>query len=77
MSLLVIFAGALAGLGLFVAVSQLLPAPARLDAALARIHGTATMDREAVSLRSNALTQSAPKLAIFTGRAKSLNCPSS
>jgi Flp pilus assembly protein TadB len=51
-SLLVIFAGALAGLGLFVAVSQLLPAPARLDAALARIHGTSTIDREAVSLRS-------------------------
>ena len=52
MNLAVIIAGALAGLGLFLAISQLLPAPAHLDAVLARIHGTAGVDRDPASFRS-------------------------
>ena len=52
MNLLVITAGALAGLGVFLAISQLLPAPAHLDSVLARIHGTAGADRDPASLRS-------------------------
>jgi Flp pilus assembly protein TadB len=52
-NLLIILAGAIAGLGVFLAVSQLLPAPASLDEALARIGGTATAaGRQSVSLRS-------------------------
>jgi Flp pilus assembly protein TadB len=37
-NLLVVLPGALAGLGLFIALAQLLPSSPRLDAALARIH---------------------------------------
>ncbi len=52
MNLAVIIAGALAGLGLFLGISQLLPAPAHLDAVLARIHGTASLDKDPASFRS-------------------------
>ncbi len=40
MNLIVIISGTLIGLGVFVAVSQIMPAGPRLDAALARIGGT-------------------------------------
>jgi Flp pilus assembly protein TadB len=52
MNILVVIAGALAGLGIFLAVSQLLPAPAHLGAVLSRIHGTSVEDREVTSIRS-------------------------
>ncbi len=52
MNIIVIIAGVLAGLGVFIAVNQLLPAPAQLDSVLARIHGTARADRDPASLRS-------------------------
>jgi hypothetical protein len=44
-SLLVIVAGALGGLGIFVVVRELVPAPARLDAALARLDSAAPPGR--------------------------------
>jgi Flp pilus assembly protein TadB len=51
-SLLAIFSGALIGLGLFVAVALLLPGRPSLDAALARIHGTARPEAEPLTLNS-------------------------
>jgi Flp pilus assembly protein TadB len=51
-NLLVILSGTLAGLGVFVAVTQIVPARPHLDAALARIHGTARHDFEPLTLRS-------------------------
>ena len=52
MSLWMIVAGALGGLGIFVAVRELAPAPARLDAALARLDsGTPPGRRTSVRLR--------------------------
>jgi hypothetical protein len=51
-SLWVIVAGVLGGLGIFVVVRELAPAPARLDAALARLDSAAPPGRRAsVSLR--------------------------
>ncbi len=41
MNIFVILSGTLVGLGIFVGVAQLMPARPSLDAALARIHGTA------------------------------------
>ncbi|HUC56234.1 MAG TPA: type II secretion system F family protein [Streptosporangiaceae bacterium] len=52
MNIFVIIAGALAGLGVYLAISQLLPAPAHLDAVLARIHGTGSVERDITSIRS-------------------------
>lgn len=53
MNLIVIVSGTLAGLGIFVAVTQIIPARPRLDAALARISGTAVgQDADPVSMRS-------------------------
>jgi Flp pilus assembly protein TadB len=43
-NLLVPLAGSLAGLGVFVAVAQLIPSGPRLNAALARIHATGTQE---------------------------------
>ena len=44
MNLLVLLAGSLAGLGVFAAVSQLIPSGPRLGAALARIHAAGTQE---------------------------------
>ena len=52
MNLLVIVSGMLVGLGLFVAVSLLVPPRPSLDAALARIHGSASDDVFDLSIRS-------------------------
>ena len=52
MNLLVVLSGALVGLGIFVAVSHLLPSKPSLDAALARIHGTSEYDAGDLSIRS-------------------------
>lgn len=52
MNLLVVLSGVLVGLGVFVAVSHLLPSRPSLDAALARIHGTAADDAGDLSIRS-------------------------
>ena len=49
MNLLVILSGTLVGLGVFVAVSHVVPSRPSLDAALSRIHGTASDD---LSMRS-------------------------
>lgn len=52
MSLWVIAGGVLCGLGIFLVVRELVPAPARLDAALARLDAAAPQGRRAsVSLR--------------------------
>jgi hypothetical protein len=51
-NLLVVLSGSLTGLGVFVAVSQLLPARPRLDAALARIYGTCEEGQADLSLHS-------------------------
>jgi Flp pilus assembly protein TadB len=52
-SLIVIIAGTLIGLGLFIAVSQIMPAGPRLDAALARIGGTTPgLDFDLMSMRT-------------------------
>jgi Flp pilus assembly protein TadB len=51
-NLLVVLSGALVGLGIFVAVSHLLPSKPSLDAALARIHGTSEYDAGDLSIRS-------------------------
>jgi Flp pilus assembly protein TadB len=50
-NLVVILAGALGGFGVFLAISQMLPAQAHLDAVLARIYGTADGDRDGTSMR--------------------------
>ena len=52
MNLLVILAGTLVGLGVFAAVSQIVPARPSLDAALARIGGTAGHDASDLSIKS-------------------------
>lgn len=52
MNLLVIASGALVGLGVFVAVSLVVPSGPNLDAALARIHGTAAGHGPDISVRS-------------------------
>ncbi len=52
MNLLVVLSGTLVGLGIFVAVSHLLPSKPSLDAALARIHGTAGDESGDLSIRS-------------------------
>ena len=52
MNLLLILSGTLVGLGVFVAVSQIVPARPSLDAALARIGGTAGDDSLGLSIRS-------------------------
>lgn len=52
MNLLVILSGTLVGLGVFVAVSHLVPSRPSLDAALSRIHGTASDDVFDGSIRS-------------------------
>jgi Type II secretion system (T2SS), protein F len=51
-NLLVIISGTLIGLGVFVAVSQLVPARPSLDAALARIGGTSSLDFDLSSMRA-------------------------
>jgi Flp pilus assembly protein TadB len=48
-NLLVILSGTLVGLGVFVAVSQIVPSRPSLDAALARIHGAGADDAQDVS----------------------------
>ena len=52
MNLFVILAGSCVGLGIFVAISQLVPARPSLDAALARIHGIAAGQADPLSIRS-------------------------
>ena len=52
MNIFVIIAGALGGLGVYLVISQLLPAPAHLDSVLARIQGTAVIEHEVTSIRS-------------------------
>src|SRR5580658_6060792 len=52
MSLLAIFSGTLIGLGIFVAVLQVLPGRPHLDAALARIHGTSRPQADPLTLES-------------------------
>lgn len=52
MNLLVIVSGALVGLGVFVAVSHLMPPGPSLDAALSRIQGTVSHDVLELSIRS-------------------------
>jgi Flp pilus assembly protein TadB len=51
-NLLVIISGTLIGLGVFVAVSQIIPAGPRLDAALARIGGAPGIDYDLASMRT-------------------------
>jgi hypothetical protein len=52
-NLIVIISGTLIGIGLFVAVSQIMPAGPRLDAALARIGGTTPgLDSDLMSMRT-------------------------
>ncbi len=52
MNVWVVLAGALGGLGIFLVVREIIPAPARLDAALARLDSAPTPGRRAsVSLR--------------------------
>jgi Flp pilus assembly protein TadB len=51
-NLLVIISGTLIGLGVFVAVSQLVPAKPSLDAALDRIGGTTGLDLDLTSMRT-------------------------
>lgn len=60
MNLLVIVSGALVGLGVFVVVSQIVPSGPNLDAALARIHGTAAGNAPDMSVRSFPRRMSAP-----------------
>jgi Flp pilus assembly protein TadB len=48
---LIILAGALAGLGVFAAVAQLMPSGPRLDAALARIHAAGSDEPDVAGLR--------------------------
>lgn len=52
MNLLVILAGTLVGLGVFAAASQIVPPRPSLDAALARIGGTAGHDTSDLSIKS-------------------------
>lgn len=52
MNLLVIVSGTLTGLGVFVAVSHLMPSRPSLEAALSRIHGTVADDVFDLSIRS-------------------------
>ncbi|HET7014772.1 MAG TPA: type II secretion system F family protein [Streptosporangiaceae bacterium] len=53
MNLIVIISGTLIGIGLFVVVSQIMPAGPRLDAALARIGGTTPgVDLDLMSMRT-------------------------
>lgn len=52
MNLLVIVSGALVGLGVFVVVSHLMPPGPSLDAALSRIHGTASDNVLELSIRA-------------------------
>ena len=59
MNLLVILSGTLVGLGVFVAVSQIVPSRPSLDAALARIHGAASDEAPAASVGSLARLLSA------------------
>jgi Flp pilus assembly protein TadB len=58
-NLLVILSGTLVGLGVFVAVSQIMPSKPSLDAALARIHGAGAGDAPDLSVRSLARSMSA------------------
>jgi Flp pilus assembly protein TadB len=51
-NLLVVLSGTLVGLGVFVAVSQMFPGGPNLDAALARIHGSARDDSREASVHS-------------------------
>lgn len=50
MSAMILASGVLTGLGVFLAVSQLLPGGPRLDAALARIHAAGEQDPEPTAL---------------------------
>ncbi len=52
MNLIVVFSGTMVGLGIFLVISQLIPARPRLDAALARIHGIAAEEDNQLSLRT-------------------------
>jgi Flp pilus assembly protein TadB len=49
---LIVLAGTLVGLGIFVAVSQLVPGGPRLDVALARIHAAGTQDPQEHAFRA-------------------------
>jgi Flp pilus assembly protein TadB len=60
-SSLIVLAGTLAGLGVFIAVGQLLPGAPRLDAALARIHAAGGEEPSLSGLR-RALSQMASAL---------------
>lgn len=66
MNPLIVLAGVLAGLGVFVVVSQMVPGRPQLDAALARIHAGGTLDKVPPGARvvSERLTALAPWLPV-------------